>query len=53
MIVSIFFVSDKDDWERFFEKSLLLVDVNLDVVLGMLFPIISNVDVDFQVWNLQ
>ena len=48
IVVSTFFVSDKDRREKFFEKSFLLADVNPDVVLGMLFLTMSNVDIDFQ-----
>ncbi len=47
MVVSIFSVSDKDDRERFFEKSFSLADVKLDIVLGILFLTISNADIDF------
>ena len=53
MVVSIFFLSNKDNKERFFEKSFLLADIKLDVVLEILFPIMNNADVDFQVRNLQ
>ncbi len=52
MVVSIFFVLDKDSRERFFEESFLLTDVKLDIVLGMLFLIMSNVVIDFQAWVL-
>ncbi len=47
MVVSTFLVLDKDDKERFFEKSFLLADVKLDIVLMMLFLTISNADIDF------
>ena len=47
MIVSTFFVLNKDDKERFFEKSFLLADVNLDVVLAIPFLIMSNIVIDF------
>ena len=53
MVVSIFFMADKDDKERFFEKSFLLADVKPDIVLGMLFLIMSNIDIDFQARDLQ
>lgn len=53
IVVSTFFVLDKDKKKRFFEKILLLVDVKSDIVLRMHFLIISNADVDFEVWNLQ
>ncbi len=53
IIVSTFFVLDKDSRERFFEKSFLLADVKPDIVLGMPFLILSNVDIDFQARDLQ
>ncbi len=43
---------DKDDKERFFEKSFLLIDVKPDIVLGMSFLTISNANIDFQAWDL-
>ena len=52
MVVSTFFLLDKDDQERFFEESFLLADVKPDTVLGMPFLTINNADVDFQAWNL-
>ncbi len=52
IVVSIFSVSDKDGRERFFEKSFLLADVKLNIVLGMLFLTMSNADVDFQARDL-
>ncbi len=48
MVVSTFFVLNKDSRERFFEESFLLTDVKLDVVLGMPFLTMSNADIDFQ-----
>ncbi len=53
MVVSSFFVSDKDVRERFFEENFLLADVKPNIVLGMLFLTINNADVDFQARNLQ
>ena len=47
MVVFIFSVLDKDEKERFFKKSFLLADLNLDVVLKIFFLTMSNVDVDF------
>ena len=52
IIVSTFSMSDKDDRERFFEESFLLANIKPEIVLGMLFLIISNADVDFQARNL-
>ncbi len=48
MIVSTLFVSNKDRKDRFFKENFLLADINLDVMLGMLFLTMSNVEVDFQ-----
>ncbi len=53
MILSTFSVSDKDGRERFFEKSFLLADIRPDIVLRMPFLTMSNVDVNFQVQDLQ
>ena len=53
MIVSTFFVLDHDGRERFFEENFLLADVKLNIVLGILFLIMSNADVDFQAQDLQ
>ncbi len=53
MVVSTFFVSDKDGRERFFKESFLLANVKPEIVLGMLFLTMSNADVDFQARNLQ
>ncbi len=48
IIVSTFSMSDKDDKEKFFEESFLLADVKPDIVLGMHFLIMSNIDIDFK-----
>ncbi len=53
IVVSTFFVSDKDGKERFFEENFLLADVKSDIVLGMPFLTISNADIDFQAWDFQ
>ena len=53
MVIFTFFVSDKNSRERFFEESFLLADVKPEIVLGMFFLTMSNIDIDFQAWNLQ
>ncbi len=53
IVVSTFSVSDKDGRERFFKESFLLADVRPDIVLGMPFLTMSNVDVDFQARDWQ
>ena len=52
MVVSIFSMLDKDGRKSFFEKSFLLVDVNLDIVLEILFLTMSNADINFQARDL-
>ena len=47
MVVSTFFVLDKNSRERFFEESFLLADIKPDIVLKILFIITNNTDVDF------
>ncbi len=53
MVVSTFFMSDKDGKERFFEESFLLADVKPDILLEISFLTMSNVNVDFQARDLQ
>ncbi len=48
MVVSTFFVTDKDGSKRFFEESFLLADVKPDIVLEMPFLTINNANIDFQ-----
>ncbi len=53
IVVSTFFVLEKDGKKRFFEESFLLANIKPDVVFGMLFLTMNNADIDFQAWNLQ
>ena len=53
MVISTFFVSDKENKESFFEESFLFADVKPDIVSGMLCLTMRNVDNDFQDRNLQ
>ena len=53
MVVSNFFILDKDGKERFFEKSFLLANVNPDIILGMFKLTMSEADIDFQARDLQ
>ena len=52
MVVSTFYVLDKDGRRRFFEENFLLADVKPDLVLKILFLTMNNTNVDFQVRNL-
>ncbi len=47
MVVSTFSVLNKDGRERFFKESFLLANIKPDIVPGMLFLTMSNVNVDF------
>ncbi len=53
MVVSTFFVSNKDGRKRFFEENFLLTDVKSDIILEILFLTISNANVDFQAQDLR
>ena len=52
MVVFTFSISDKYGKEWFFEESFLLADVKSEIVLEMLFLIMSNADIDFQARDL-
>ena len=51
IVVFIFFVLDKDNKLRFFEKSFQLAYINSDIIIGMPFLTMSNADIDFQTRN--
>lgn len=51
IVVSIFFILDKDGRERFFEKSFFLTHAKPDIILEMLFLTLSNANIDFQAQN--
>ena len=53
MIVSTFFVINKDGRKKFFKENFLLANVKLDIVLKMLFLTMNNTDIDFQARDLQ
>ena len=53
MVVSTFFMLDKDRKKRFFEESFLLTDINPDVIFEIPFLTMNNIDIDFQARDLQ
>ena len=53
MIVSAFSVMDKANRVRFFEKTFLVTNVSLKVVLGMPFLTLSSTDVNFLGWEFR
>ena len=48
MVISTFFVLDKNGRESFFEKSFLLANIKLYIIPGISFWTINNTDIDFQ-----
>ena len=53
MVVAAFSVTDKANQVRFFEETFLIANVSSEVVLRMLFPTLSGIDVDFLGRELQ
>ena len=51
IVVAAFSVTDKANWVRFFEETFLVVNVSLEVVFRISFPILSSANVDFLVWE--
>ena len=53
MVVAAFSVTDQADKIRFFEKTFLVANVSLDMVLGMPFFTLSSANVNFPKKKLQ
>ena len=49
MIVSIFYMMNKDNKVRFFEKSFSLANIKPDIDFGILFLTMNNGNVDFKI----
>ena len=47
MVLASFQVEDKLEKARFFQETFLLANINMEVVLGILFLILSNADIQF------
>ena len=47
MIVAVFSVINQADKIRFFEIIFLVVNISLNMIFGMFFFILSNIDIDF------
>ena len=52
MVIVDFSVMDKLGRVRFFQETFLLANINLEVVLGMLFLTFSKADIRFAEWEL-
>ena len=47
MVISAFQIVDKLGRSQFFQNTFLLANISMEVVLGMLFLILNNVDIQF------
>ena len=47
MVVAVFSLTNKANWVRFFEETFLIANVSPEIVLGMSFFILNDVDIDF------
>lgn len=47
MTIAIFQVEDKIERFQYFEKIFLFTEIDIDVVLGMLFLILNNGEINF------
>ena len=53
MVVSTFFVLNKDGKKRYYKKSFLLADLKPNIVFAILFLTITNANIDFQTRDLE
>lgn len=47
IVIIFFLLDDKADRPQFFEKTFLIVNINIDITLEILFLILNNVKIDF------
>lgn len=52
IIVATFWVTDKINQVKIFEKTFLVANIGLEMVLGMLFLTLSSVNINFLDWKL-
>lgn len=48
MVSVLFQIDDKDEKSRLFEKTFLRIDISINIAFGMLFLILSNVEINFK-----
>ena len=53
MVVFIFFILDKDNKERFFEKNFLLANIKPNIIFRISFLTMRKTEVNFQAQNSQ
>lgn len=47
IVIAAFLLTDKANWEKFFEETFLVVNISPEIVFGILFLTLSNADIDF------
>ena len=47
MVIAAFLITDKAKQVKFFEKTFLVINISPEIVLGMLFLTLSNINIDF------
>ena len=47
MVIAFLLVENKEEKSHFFKKTFLLVDISMDITMGMLFFTLNNVEVNF------
>ena len=52
MVISTFFILNKDNKDKFFEESYLLADIKPDIVFEIFFLTINNISINFQARDL-
>ena len=52
IVVAIFSITDKVNQVRFYKKTFLVANVNLEIVFRMLFLTLSSINIDFFDWKL-
>lgn len=52
MVIAVFLVNDKEEKIRFFMKIFLLANINLDVILRILYLTSIKADIRFLEWQL-
>lgn len=53
IVIASFSMDNKDGKFCFFEKTFLLVDISIDILFRMTFLILSNVQIEFNNWELE
>lgn len=47
MVIASLLVENKEEKSHFFKETFLLVDISMDIAVGMLFFTLNNVEVNF------